>query len=186
MKKPMVIIVGPSGVGKSTFVNRLISEIDLFVDIVTFTTRALREGESEGSPYHFVSMEKFETLKQQNFFVEWAQVHGRCYGTPRDQLEKAWQQGRAVVLDVDVQGAQQIKSQYPQALTLFILPPSIDSLRYRIAKREGTTVDVDLRMKNAEYEISLASTFDFQVVNDDFEGSYREFKKIIEDYLKKD
>ncbi|MFN9066300.1 MAG: guanylate kinase [Bdellovibrionales bacterium] len=181
----MIILAAPSGAGKSSFVER-ICEIDArLVDTVTYTTRAMRKGESEGHPYHYVSQAEFEQKISQNFFVEWAVVHNHLYGTPYYQLEEAWKQGKCVIMDVDVQGAQTFKKLFPQAKTLFILPPSIDELRRRIAKRDGQIPkDLEVRMKNAELEMQQASTFDQQVINDKFEVAFAEFKKIVDDWLK--
>lgn len=180
----MIIVAAPSGAGKSSFVERACHEEKRLEDTVTYTTRAMRKGESEGHPYHFVSREVFEEKIKENFFVEWAQVHTNLYGTPYYQLEDAWLKGHCVIMDVDVQGAETFKSKYPDAVSVFILPPSIDELRRRIAKRDGgVPADIEIRMENAQKEIQQASKFDFQIVNDNFEQSYAEFKKIIEELL---
>ena len=182
----MIIIAAPSGAGKSIFVNRITAELPRLCDTVTYTTRAIRAGESEGNPYHFVSLERFEELVQQNFFAEWAYVHHNRYGTPYYQLEDAWKVDRVIIMDVDVQGADTFKRKFPDAHSIFILPPSIDELRRRVTKRDSRAsedADLELRMKNAEIEIKHADQFDFQVVNDDFDKSYQEFKKIVDDLL---
>lgn len=180
----MVIVVAPSGAGKSSFVERICREEPRLVDTVTYTTRTMRAGESQGHPYHFVSKAKFEELLDQGFFVEWAKVHTNFYGTPLHQLEEAWRANQCIIMDVDIQGAATFKSKYPDAKTIFILPPSIDELRRRILKRDAKVPeDMDVRMANAEKEIAQAHLSDFQVVNDVFETSYAEFKKIIEDLL---
>ncbi len=190
MKNPaktrMLIVVAPSGAGKSSFVDRVTSEFPILRDTVTYTTRAMRAGESEGNPYHFVSREKFEELCAQGFFVEWAHVHANMYGTPFYQIEEAFQKNEVVIMDVDVQGADTFKAKFPDAKTIFILPPSIDELRRRVIKRDKKLPDdLEIRMKNAEKEIARAHEFDFQIVNDDFEASYAKFKKIIEELLTK-
>jgi guanylate kinase len=120
-------------------------------------------------------------LVRDGFFVEWAEVHKNLYGTPLHQLEDAWKEGKAVIMDVDVQGAATFKAKYPDAALVFILPPSIDELRRRVMKRDqGKTKDLELRMENAAREIAVAHKFDYQVINDDFERSYGEFKKLVE------
>lgn len=183
---PMVIVVGPSGVGKSTFVERITQERPRIKDIITYTTRPMREGEVPGNPYNFVKDEEFRRLMQRDFFVEWAQVHDRLYGTPRDQIDDAIRQDLAVIMDVDIQGARTFQAKYPGCLTLFIHPPSIPELRQRILKRETKIPkDIELRLKNAEIEVATASEFDCELTNDDFEVSYAQFKKIIDDFLKK-
>lgn len=180
----LIIIAAPSGAGKSSFVDRIIREVPRLCDTVTYTTRAMRAGESEGHPYHFVSQERFLELREQDFFVEWAVVHGNLYGTPMYQLEEAWAREQVVIMDIDVQGAATFKRKFADAVGIFILPPSIDELRRRVTKRDGKIPhDLELRMSNAEREIAHAGDFDYQLVNDDFDKSYQRFKKIIEDLL---
>ncbi len=184
MKVRMIIIAAPSGAGKSSFVERISAELPRLRDTITYTTRAMRSGESDGHPYHFVSKDRFLELRDQNFFVEWAMVHENLYGTPLHQLEDAWLKDEVIIMDVDVQGARTFKEKYPDAVTVFILPPSIDELRRRVIKRDGKVpADLEVRMRNAEREIEVASDFDIRLVNDDFDKSYQEFKKIIEDLL---
>ena len=179
-KVSMIIVAAPSGAGKSSFVERVTREMPVLVDTVTYTTRGMRAGESEGHPYHFVSHDRFEELIKQNFFVEWARVHTNLYGTPLNQLEDAWAAGRVVIMDIDVQGAATFKKKYPDCATVFILPPSIDELRRRVIKRDGgAPKDLDIRMQNALREIAEADRFDHRLVNDDFERSYAEFKSLV-------
>ncbi len=185
MRARMIIVAAPSGAGKSSFVERICKEDPRLEDTVTYTTREMRTGESQGNPYHFISKAKFQALVETNYFVEWAKVHNNLYGTPLEQLEKAWEHGRCIIMDVDVQGAATFKAKYPDAKSVFILPPSIDELRRRVTKRDGNAVkDLEVRMKNAEKEVQHASAFDYQIVNDDFEGSYLRFKKIVEELLR--
>ncbi len=186
MPTRMIIIVAPSGAGKSSFVDRITAEFKILRDTVTYTTRQMRAGEVEGSPYHFVSADKFKELIGQNFFVEWAHVHQNMYGTPYYQIDEAFKKNEVVIMDVDVQGADTFRSKYPDAKTIFILPPSIDELRRRVMKRDKKLPpDLEVRMQNATKEINRAKEFDYQVVNDDFESSYAKFKKIIEELLTK-
>ncbi len=184
MKTRMLILAAPSGAGKSSFVERITKEEARLVDTVTYTTRKIRRGESQGNPYHFVSVEEFKAKIADNFFVEWAVVHENMYGTPYYQLEDAWIQGKCVIMDVDIQGADTFKAKYPDAVTVFILPPSIDELRRRIEKRDGgIPADIEVRMQNAEREMAVAHKFDYKIVNDVFDKSYAEFKKIVETLL---
>lgn len=184
MKTKMIIVAAPSGAGKSSFVERISKEDPRLYDTVTFTTRDMRRGESQGKPYFFVAKVEFEQKIRENFFIEWARVHTNLYGTPYYQLNEAWEKGKCVIMDVDVQGVSTFKSKYPEAVTIFILPPSIDELRRRICKRDGKVPDdIDVRMENAKKEIALADQFNFRVVNEEFEKSYAEFKKIIEELL---
>lgn len=184
MKTRILILAAPSGAGKSSFVERITQEDDRLVDTVTFTTRQMRRGEKQGLPYHFVTVEQFKAKVAENFFVEWAMVHGNMYGTPYCQLEEAWKQNKCVIMDIDIQGADTFKAKYPDAATVFILPPSIDELRRRIEKRDGRIpADIEIRMQNAELEMKAAPKFDYKIVNDIFEKSYGEFKKLVETLL---
>jgi len=183
---PLIVVSAPSGAGKSSFCERIVEDFPgVVVDSVSYTTRAPREGESEGKPYHFVSKEKFLQLKAQDFFIECAEVYGNFYGTPRDQVDRARRERKLLVMDVDVQGAKTFRKLYPDATFIFVLPPSINELRRRLLKRDkGKTSNLEVRLKAASQEIALAKDFDFQIVNDDFEKSYTQFKKIIEDLIK--
>jgi guanylate kinase len=184
-KVSLIIIAGPSGVGKSTMVDRLCQDVPVLYDVVNYTTRAMRRGEQEGLPYHFVSESEFFSLRDKDFFVEWANVHGRFYGMPKDQIDNAIASGRVVIMDVDIQGARTFKSKYPDCLTIFILPPSLDELRDRIKKRDRMEEsELEVRMKNAIKEMAEAGNFDLQVVNADFESAYIRVKKNIEEILK--
>ncbi len=181
----MIILVGPSAVGKSTFLTRALEDFPQLVDTITCTTRSMRPGESEGNPYFFLSREEFEAKLAEDFFVEHALVHGNLYGTPRDQIEANLAKGQAVIMDVDVQGARALKAKYPGALTLFIHPPSLEVLRERLVKRDGSSSkDLELRLANAQREIEASGEFDRQLVNGNFSESYTYFKKIIEEVLK--
>lgn len=180
----MFIVVAPSGAGKSSFVERIIRDIPKVKDVVTYTTRAQRKGEVNGLTYHFVSDDEFTRLIETDFFVEWAKVHTKRYGTPLDQILREWNQGHAVIMDIDIQGAATLKARFPQAKTIFILPPSIEELRRRIIGRDGKVpLDLEIRLSNAQKEMAVAHTADYQVVNDKFEDSYAQFKKIIEELL---
>lgn len=184
MKVRMIILAAPSGAGKSSFVDRITREVPRLRDTVTYTTREMRVGESEGHPYHFVSKDEFVQLRDRGFFVEWAVVHENLYGTPYHQLEEAWARDEVIIMDVDVQGAETFKNKFPDAISIFILPPSIEELRRRVTKRDGgAPKDLEVRMRNAEREVQVASDFDYQLINDDFDKSYQQFKKIIEELL---
>ena len=181
----MIILAAPSGAGKSSFVDKICQEDKRLVDTITYTTRGIRKGETQGHPYYFVTKEEFEEKIKSNFFIEWAHVHENLYGTPHYQIEEAWKQEKCVIMDVDVQGAKTFKSKFPDAKTIFILPPSIDELRRRITKRDGKVPhDIEVRMANAEREMQESSTFDEKIVNDNFEKSYAIFKKVVDDWLK--
>lgn len=184
MKTRMIIVAAPSGAGKSSFVERICREDQRLCDVVTYTTRNMRKGEAQGAPYHFVSLEDFEKKVDEGFFVEWARVHTNFYGTSYSSLEQTWADNKVVIMDIDVQGTATFKKQFPDARTVFILPPSIDELRRRVVKRDGgVPADLEVRMQNAEKEMKEAEKFDYRIINEDFESSFAEFKKIIEKLL---
>ena len=179
----LIIVSAPSGAGKSSFCNRVLQEFPTLIHSISYTTRPPRPKESDGDHYFFVTKEKFLSLIKKGSFAEWAQVHSHYYGTSKEQLESAWKKGRIVIMDIDVQGASQLKKLYPLAHTIFILPPSMDELKKRLQKRDDKTDSLELRLKNAEEEMQLADTYKYQIINDNFEESYTQFRKIIEDII---
>ncbi len=187
MTEKLIIVAAPSGAGKNTFIDKALTVFPSLRDVTTFTTRDLRKGESEGDPYHFVTEKEFKKLIEQEFFVEWAKVHVYFYGTPWDELRWNWARKRAVIMDIDVQGAQTFREKFPQCLTVFIQPPSLDILKARILKREGVLPsDIEVRMQSAEAEMKRASEFDVQIINDNFETAFEQFKSVLSTYLKND
>lgn len=184
MKTKMIIVAAPSGAGKSSFVEKLAAEDGRLHDVVTYTTRTMRHHESQGKPYFFISVEEFEKKIKEDFFIEWARVHTNLYGTSFEQIQLAWAKDKVVIMDIDIQGVVTFKSKFPEARTVFILPPSIEELRRRVVKRDGSPPpDLEVRMLNAEKEMKMAHQFDVQIVNDDFSRSYAEFKKIVENWI---
>lgn len=180
----LILIAAPSGAGKNSFMSRALEDFPKLVDIVTFTTRPMRHGEKDGEHYHFLSKAEFEKRVQQGFFAEWSPVHDSFYGTSRQSLEDAWAAGRVGIMDIDVQGVEKFTKIYGDAISIFILPPSIDELKRRILARDKKAPDnLELRLSNARKEIEMAHMYDYQVVNDDFEKSYHQFKKILEELL---
>jgi guanylate kinase len=184
MKTRMIIVAAPSGAGKSSFVEKLAAEDARFHDIITYTTRTMRHHESHGKPYFFISSEEFQKKIKEDFFVEWANVHTNLYGTSMEQIQMAWAREKVVIMDIDIQGVVTFKRKFPDAKTVFILPPSIEELKRRVIKRDGSPPpDLDVRMANAEKEMAKASEFDVRIVNDDFSRSYDEFKNIVEKWI---
>ena len=184
MKTKMIIVAAPSGAGKSSFVERLAAEDSRLHDIVTYTTRDMRNHESPGKPYFFIQKDDFEKKVKEGFFIEWAQVHTNMYGTSYEQIEGAWTNGKVVIMDIDIQGVVTFKAKFPDAKTVFILPPSIEELKRRVIKRDGSPPpDLEVRMQNATKEMLKANEFDIRIVNDDFERSYSEFKKTVENWI---
>jgi len=164
----LFIISAPSGAGKSTILKRLLTEVDNLAFSVSHTTRAPRPGESNGREYHFVDRAAFEGMRDSQAFLEWAEVHGNLYGTSRAAIEAQQAQGIDVFLDIDVQGARQLREQRLQgAIFLFIAPPSWAELEKRLRGR-GTDPEetVQLRLHNARREMEDAGRYDYLVIND--------------------
>lgn len=183
-KAKMIIVAAPSGAGKSSFVEKLAAEDVRLHDVITYTTRPMRHHESQGKPYFFISHDEFVKKRSEGFFIEWAQVHTNLYGTSYEQINLAWARDKVVIMDIDIQGVATFKAKYPDAKTVFILPPSIEELKRRVIKRDGAPPpDLDVRMANAEKEMAKAHEFDVRIINDDFERSFAEFKKIVENWI---
>ncbi len=174
------VVAAPSGAGKSSLVKALM-ELDAAVrPSVSHTTRPPRGQEKDGREYHFVSDDAFDALIQQEAFLEWATVHGHRYGTSRESIEQRIAQGADVVLEIDYQGALQIKKIFANAVLIFILPPSWDELRSRLQNRGEDTPDViETRLKNAAHEMSQAPKFDFVIINELFERALFDLKAIV-------
>lgn len=165
---PMLVVVsGPSGVGKSTIVAALARRHPQVVPIVTATTRPLRPGEIDGVHYHFMSTEEFELLRASNGLLESAQVHGHWYGTPLDQIRGILRAGRDAILTIDPQGARAVRRLVPDALLLFVMPPSLDDLDARLSQRGSEdAASQALRRHNAVDEMAAANDYDHIVVNE--------------------
>ena len=162
----LVVLSGPSGVGKDAVLERMKRLGSPYHFAVTATTRPMREGEREGEPYHFVARGEFERMIANGELLEWAEVYGNLYGVPRAQVERALSEGRDVLVKVDVQGANTIRSLAPDAVLVFLAPPSMDELARRLTSR-GTEAEesLRLRLREAEAELGSASLFDHVVVN---------------------
>ena len=185
MRTPLIIVSAPSGAGKSSLCCRALKDYPQLVYNVTHTTRPPREGEVDGKHYHFIDEGHFQRLISQDFFVEWANVHGTLYGTARQNLEKAWSARLFLVMAIDVQGMRTLCRLYPDSCTIFVLPPSLEELRLRIHERDmGQTQNLELRLQNAQREIETACEYNHQVVNHNFEEAYEKFRKIIENVLR--
>ncbi len=174
-----IVLAAPSGTGKTTIAHRLVEGTGEFVFSVSATTRAPRKGERNGMDYEFMGRTEFETMAEGGEFAEWAEVHGNLYGTPRRTLEEATARGEFVVLDIDVQGARQIHTGFPDALLVFVIPPSAEVLLSRLTKR-GTEADEEVvrRLRNAHKELARAGEFDHVVVNDDLERAVEEMRVV--------
>lgn len=181
MREPLLIVIAaPSGGGKSTVLSRVFAEVQGLLFSISHTTRPPRKGEENGREYFFVGPERFRSLVAQNAFLEWAEVHGNLYGTTRGELDRARSLSRDLVLDIDVQGAEQVVKSDPKALTIFLKPPSLEVLKARL-KGRGTDSPESLavRIRNAEIELARAGEFQHVVVNDDLDTAVNEVKAII-------
>lgn len=175
-----VVLAAPSGAGKTTLARRLVEASDRFVFSISATTRAPREGETDGVDYFFVGEDDFKAMIDAGELAEWATVHGRLYGTPRAALEEAASRGEHVVLDIDVQGARQIRDSVPDARLIFVLPPSVAVLMKRLMGRgtEGAR-ELERRLRSALDELQAASEFEHRVVNDDLDRCLEEIEEIV-------
>lgn len=175
----LYVVAAPSGTGKSSLVKALL-EVDSRMELsVSHTTRAPRGQEVHGREYYFTSHEEFDRMVEANAFVEWAQVHGNRYGTSRKTIEDKIAAGADIVLEIDFQGAVQIKDQFPNAVLIFILPPSWPELRARLMRRnEDSEATIELRMKNAAQEVAQVDKFDFVIINELFERALFDLKAI--------
>ena len=176
----LFIVSAPSGAGKTTLLKRLFEEVDGLVFSVSHTTRAPRPGEVHGRDYYFVAEAEFEAMLERGEFLEWAEVHGNFYGTSRGAVEDALRRGLDVVLEIDVQGARQVKEAFPQAVLVFIMPPSLEELERRLSSR-GTEGEESLRLRleNARAEIRQARWYEYIIVNDVLEKAARVLASVV-------
>ena len=178
--KKLIIITGPSGVGKGTVVKELLDkDKDIWLS-VSATTRSPRMGEKEGENYYFISDEKFKDMIDKKEFLEWAQFAGNYYGTPLSTVNKKIELGFIVLLEIEVEGAKQIKEKFPNSLSIFLLPPNKAELERRIRNRGTEKEDsIKQRLSRANYEISLSNQFDFELVNQNVDETARRIIKLI-------
>jgi len=173
------VISGPSGCGKSTLIKRVLADLEDIHFSVSHTTREKREGETEGKDYYFVSREKFKTLVRRKEFVEWAIVHGAYYGTSRKELKKKGTQGD-LILDIDVQGAMQVKEKIKKAIFIFVLPPRYGELKKRLEVRGlDSAAAIKKRLARARQEIWSYTRFNYIVINDELERAVGDLESII-------
>lgn len=180
MKGKLFVLSGPSGVGKGTLRAALLKEYQQIEYSVSVTTRKKRQGEIAGQDYFFVSIEEFQRMIENNELIEWAKYCDNYYGTPRKYVEEKLKAGYDVILEIEIQGADQIKQKFPEGIFVFLIPPSLNELRCRIQKR-GTEEDyvIDERLQVAKIEMDQMRNYDYVIVNDLIENAVAKLKAII-------
>jgi guanylate kinase len=178
-KGQLIVISGPSGAGKGTVCKALLEKNDFWIS-VSATTRSPRNGEIEGINYYFTTKEKFQERIAAEDFLEYAEVYGNYYGTPKSEVLKVLDSGRDVILEIDIQGALKVKKAYPDGLFIFILPPSMEELKNRITNRGSETPEsLITRFTSAHKEISFVSKYDYAVINDTVDDACKKIESII-------
>ncbi|MEW6213442.1 MAG: guanylate kinase [Acidobacteriota bacterium] len=176
----LIVVAGPSGAGKSTIVQRALKKIDRLKFSISYTTRNPRSNEQNGVDYFFVSRDEFLALRDRGEFLEYAEVHGHLYGTSRSQVAETARDGTDVILDIDVQGAEQIRRRMAEAITVFILPPSREIVEERLRARNlNSPEDIERRMANASSEVQMHRHFKYVIVNDDLGRATAALEAII-------
>jgi len=176
----LLTVSAPSGAGKTSLVRALVAADDSLTVAVSHTTRPMRPGETNGANYHFVDQQEFVAARDEGAFFEWAEVFGHFYGTARDEVESRRQSGLDVILEIDWQGARQVKSACPESRSIFILPPSIDALEQRLTLRgQDDETTIQRRMAEARSELIHWRDADFLVLNDEFDRALADLRAIV-------
>ncbi|MBD2258921.1 guanylate kinase [Pseudanabaena sp. FACHB-2040] len=176
----LIVFTGPSGVGKGTLLRALLQRHPELQLSVSATTRSPRPGEVHGQHYYFISRDEFRQMVDQGQLLEWAEFAGNFYGTPRQPVSNLIQAGHWVILEIELEGARQVRSSFPEALQLFVLPPSLSELEQRIRQRGQDAEDsIQKRLQRAQTEIEAATEFDIQIINDDFQAALNQLEQIL-------
>lgn len=176
----LTVISAPSGGGKTTLVHEILKQIPEMHYSVSCTTRAPRAGEVNGRDYFFIGEKEFAKKKEAGEFIEWAFVHGYWYGTPRDTIEKSLNEGSDILLDIDVQGAQQIKKIFPECVLVFVAPPSLSVLEDRLrARKQDDEATIARRLANAKSELERAKEYDYLILNDQIAQAIEQLRCIL-------
>lgn len=180
-KGSLFVLCGPSGVGKGTVCNALLESNDKLKLSISATSRDKRKGEVEGVNYYFVERIKFEDMIAKGEFLEYAEVYGNLYGTPKSGVEEQLEKGQNVLLEIDPQGAMQVKEKFPDGIFIYILPPSLVELRNRIVSRGRESIEIiEQRLKSASSEMSYIEEYDYYIINDDIKEAVNKLECIIE------
>ena len=181
MNKKLYVISGSSGVGKGTVIKNFLAKNPEFMLSVSCTTRKPREGEIDGVNYFFLSQEDFQHNIDNNKFLEWAEFAGNRYGTKRKYIEQCLNEGKNIILEIDTKGAFQVKKQMPEAVLIFIAPPSLETLEDRLRGRHTEDeATIQKRLQEVKQELERAENFDFTIINDDLEKAVSDLEKIME------
>ena len=176
----LFIVAAPSGAGKTTLVSRLMAQDPQVRHSVSFTTRTPRPGEQDGREYHFIDVQRFLAMRERGEFAEWAEVHGNFYGTSRAWLEQRMAEGCDMLLEIDWQGAQQMRRQFPELVSIFVLPPSLEELERRLRARGADSEDVIARrVAGALGEMRHVAEFDFVIINKDLDVALDELRAAV-------
>lgn len=177
----LLVISGPSGIGKGTICKRLFERNKDLVFSISATTREPRRGEIDGVNYFFIDEEKFSEMIKNNEFLEYAHVHSNRYGTPKRFVDEQVERGEIVILEIDVQGALQVRDLYPEAVLIFLIPPSLDELKRRIIKRGTETEDdMKIRLNNALKELKYVNKYDYAIINNELDDAIKRIETVIE------
>ncbi len=176
----LIVLTGPSGVGKGMLLQALLKRHPELKLSISATTRSPRTGETDGINYYFITRQQFDLMVIENEFIEWAEFANNCYGTPKRSVEKRLAAGEWVILEIELEGARQVRLSFPEATRIFILPPSIQELESRIRGRGQDSDDsIDRRLQRAKAEIDAANEFDVQIVNDEFNEALDRLEETI-------
>ena len=177
----LVVVSGFSGAGKGTLMKELLKRYDNYALSISATTRAPREGETDGKEYFFVTKEQFEKMRDERKLVEYAQYVNKYYGTPKEYVEQKMAEGKDVILEIEIQGALKVKKRFPDALLLFVTPPSAEELRRRLVGRGTETLEViNARLARAAEEASGMEAYDYLLINDDLDRCVEEMHQLIQ------
>ena len=182
-KGRLFVVSGPSGVGKSSIIGRFLREDRRATFSISYTTRQKRPQETDGKDYYFVDEETFREMAGHDRFLEWENVHGHFYGTPRKEVGETLEKGIDMVLDIDVKGALRVKEKCPEACLVFIEPPSRDDLVRRLSLRGEK--ELELRMKRVDEELAKKQLFQYTITNDILDRAYEDFRTIVETVRRK-